>query len=76
MIGVWWMPWHRKPMKDVAAAISRVEPQAGLMHGSPNGETQLGSCPVTPSEHIGEEGTGEMTHLSTRRKERKSRFPE
>jgi len=39
--GIWWMPWHKKPMKDVAACD---KPRRGgkqpLTRGSPNGETR------------------------------------
>ncbi len=48
MKGVWWMPWHQEPMKDVGACDKPwgVGNQA-VIRGCPNGETQLESCPVT-----------------------------
>ena len=48
MKGVWWMPWHQEPMKDVGACDKPwgVGNRA-VIRGCPNGETWLESCPVT-----------------------------
>ena len=48
MKGVWWMPWHQEPMKDVGACDKPwgVGNRA-VIRGCPNGETRLESCPVT-----------------------------
>ena len=46
--GARWMPWHQKPMKDVGACEKpRGVGNQTLIRGCPNGETRLGSCPVT-----------------------------
>ena len=48
--GTWWMPWHQEPMKDVGACDKpREVGNRALIRGFPNGETQLESCPVTPT---------------------------
>lgn len=48
--GTWWMPWHQEPMKDVGACDKpREVGNRALIRGCPNGETQLESCPVTPT---------------------------
>ena len=54
------MPWRQMPMKDVGGCEKpRGAAYQALIRGYPNGETRLGSCPVTPPEHIGQwEGTG------------------
>ena len=48
MKGIWWMPWHQEPMKDVGACDKPwgVGNRA-VIRGCPNGETWLESCPVT-----------------------------
>jgi hypothetical protein len=44
-----WMPWRQMPMKDVGGCDKpRGAVDRALIRGSPNGETRLGSCPVTP----------------------------
>src|SRR5919107_6099599 len=57
--GVWWMPWHRKPMKDVASCDKPCGAASGL--GSTDlrmGKPGTGNAVSPPSEHIGrEEGT-------------------
>jgi hypothetical protein len=45
-----WMPWRQMPMKDVGGCEKpRGAADQALIRGSPNGETRLGSCPVTPA---------------------------
>ena len=44
-----WMPWRQMPMKDVDGCDKpRGAAYQASIRGSPNGETRLGSCPVTP----------------------------
>jgi len=44
------MPWHQEPMKDVGACDKpRGAGNQAVIRGCPNGETRLGSCPVTAS---------------------------
>ena len=46
--GARWMPWHQEPMKDVGACDKpRGAGNQAVIRGCPNGETRLGSCPVT-----------------------------
>jgi hypothetical protein len=43
-----WMPWRQMPMKDVGGCEKpRGAVYQALIRGYPNGETRLGSCPVT-----------------------------
>ena len=45
-----WMPWRQMPMKVVGGCDKpRGAVYQALIRGSPNGETRLGSCPVTPA---------------------------
>ena len=45
-----WMPWRQMPMKDVGGCEKpRGAAYQALIRGYPNGETRLGSCPVTPA---------------------------
>ena len=45
-----WMPWRQMPMKVVGGCEKpRGAVYQALIRGSPNGETRLGSCPVTPA---------------------------
>ena len=45
-----WMPWRQMPMKDVGGCEKpRGAAYQALIRGCPNGETRLGSCPVTPA---------------------------
>ncbi len=45
-----WMPWRQMPMKDVGGCEKpRGAVYQALIRGYPNGETRLGSCPVTPA---------------------------
>jgi hypothetical protein len=45
-----WMPWRQMPMKDVGGCEKpRGAADQALIRGYPNGETRLGSCPVTPA---------------------------
>jgi hypothetical protein len=45
-----WMPWRQTPMKDVGGCEKpREAADQAVIRGSPNGETRLGSCPVTPA---------------------------
>jgi hypothetical protein len=45
-----WMPWRQMPMKDVGGCEKPWGAvYQALIHGYPNGETRLGSCPVTPT---------------------------
>ena len=45
-----WMPWRQMPMKDVGGCEKpRGAVDQALIRGYPNGETRLGSCPVTPA---------------------------
>src|SRR5215207_2791210 len=57
--GVWWMPWHRKPMKDVASCDKPCGAASGL--GSTDlrmGKPGTGHAVSPAPEHIGcEEGT-------------------
>jgi len=44
------MPWRQMPMKVVGGCDKpRGAVYQALIRGSPNGETRLGSCPVTPA---------------------------
>ena len=44
-----WMPWRQMPMKDVGGCEKpRGAADQASIRGYPNGETRLGSCPVTP----------------------------
>ena len=43
-----WMPWRQMPMKDVGGCEKpRGAAYQASIRGYPNGETRLGSCPVT-----------------------------
>ena len=43
-----WMPWRQMPMKDVGGCEKlREAADQALIRRYPNGETRLGSCPVT-----------------------------
>ena len=55
-----WMPWRQMPMKDVGGCEKpRGAADQALIRGYPNGETRLGSCPVTAARtHTAVEGTG------------------
>jgi len=45
-----WMPWRQMPMKDVGGCEKlRGAVDQAVIRRSPNGATQLGSCPVTPA---------------------------
>jgi hypothetical protein len=45
-----WMPWRQMPMKDVGGCEKpRGAVDRASIRGCPNGETRLGSCPVTPA---------------------------
>ncbi len=37
--GLWWMPWHREAMKDVATCDKPRVSGSKSIRGSPNGET-------------------------------------
>ena len=54
------MPWRQMPMKDVGGCEKpRGAADQALIRGYPNGETRLGSCPVTAAlTHTAVEGTG------------------
>ncbi len=56
MMGVWWMPWRQRPMKDVAtqrnAPGRRWQP---AIWGSPNGATRPAFC---RAPDLIREGTG------------------
>ena len=73
-----WMPWRQMPMKDVGGCDKpRGAADQALIRGSPNGETRLGSCPVTLPEHIGQwEGTGGTETSKYPRKRKQPRLPE
>ena len=46
--GVRWMPWRQEAMKDVESCEKlRGAAKQALIRRCPNGETRLGSCPVT-----------------------------
>ena len=46
--GTRWMPWRQEPMKDVAGCEKlRGVASRRYIRRCPNGETRLGSCPVT-----------------------------
>jgi hypothetical protein len=76
--GVWRMFWRREAMKDVGrlrkAAVSRqpgIDPQ---ISESGNGS---GNTLISATEYIGCGGErGELKHLSTPRKRKKTRFPQ
>lgn len=45
-----WMPWRQMPKKDVDGCDKpRGAAYQASIRGCPNGETRLGSCPVTPT---------------------------
>ncbi len=52
--GIWWMPRHQEPMKDVAACD---KPRGGgkqpLIRGFPNGETRSVEDRASYAEYIG-----------------------
>ena len=46
--GLRWMPWRQEPMKDASGCEKlRGAAERALIRRCPNGETRLGSCPVT-----------------------------
>ena len=46
--GLRWMPWRQEPMKDASGCEKlRGAAEIALIRRCPNGETRLGSCPVT-----------------------------
>ena len=48
MKGLRWMPWRQEPMKDASGCEKlRGAAERALIRRCPNGETRLGSCPVT-----------------------------
>ena len=48
MKGLRWMPWRQEPMKDASGCEKlRGAAEIALIRRCPNGETRLGSCPVT-----------------------------
>ena len=72
------MPWHQEATKDVVScdkyrgAASKCR-SGNVRMGKP-GRSNILSC-IT--EHIGYAGEpGELKHLSTQRKRKKTRFPE
>jgi len=72
--GIWWMPWLKKTMKDVAACE---KPRRGgkqpLTRGSPNGVTfpVVDGEPVSRINKLMRGLPGELKHLSSRRKRKK-----
>ena len=55
MKGVWWMPWHQEPMKDVGACDKpRGAGNRAVIRGFPNGETQPSRTRLPAPEHIGQ----------------------
>ncbi len=67
--GVWWMPRHEKPMKDVAACEKlRGGGKQPLIRRYPNGETwpsvEGGRNPGRPGARV----PAEVKHLSKQRK--------
>jgi hypothetical protein len=48
MKGLRWMPWRQEPMKDASGCEKlRGAAERAEIRRCPNGETRLGSCPVT-----------------------------
>jgi hypothetical protein len=46
--GLRWMPWRQEPMKDASGCEKlRGAVERAMIRRCPNGETRLGSCPVT-----------------------------
>ena len=77
--GIWWMPRHKKTMKDAAACDKpRLGGKQPLSRGYPNGVTFPQSVRESvPRTHIGMRRVpGELKHLSSRRKREKYLFPE
>ena len=71
--GARWMPWHRKPTKDVASC-DKLRPAANRPNRrSPNGGTRLGQCPgVALPNQIGFASATGGTETSKYPEERKS----
>ena len=72
--GIWWMPWHREAMKDVA----RCEKPRGGASARGSSDLRMGqptALAVSSSESIAWRGEpGELNHLSSRRKGHQSRL--
>ncbi len=51
---IWWMPWRREAMKDVASCDKlRGVAKQTLIRRFPNGETHLDEVELSSSEYIG-----------------------
>jgi hypothetical protein len=74
--GIWWMPWHREAMKDVA----RCEKLGGEASTLGSRDLRMGqptASAVSSSESIAWRGEpGELNHLSSRRKGHQPRLRE
>jgi len=73
---VWWMPWHREAMKDVATCDKPRVVGSKFIRGFPNGETPPGQPRRSPAEYIGRRSEPrELKHLSTWRKREQYAIP-